>query len=1230
MGKYIRNHLDEFPSPPTRISDEYKETESDRILNMISNSTWWTYAGFPSGVVSENQQVTTWQTINYIPSYDPLDEFINTYVKQMKLPTEGEIKEIEVNPTGGSYDFEEAKRMLDDLQKQNFTPGGDITETILKDYYDFYAYVIGVPSESLPPPNADSFKYKGNKNLVTSLGLNPEIEDGADMLVYLYLQPENTRKNNLDSLYSELQEANLEEFQNINRNADNLNAVEALQATVADALARQVDTGADLTDEQRALLEDLNDEEKLQERILQSTNCLLKLNLGQYIKASYQDQNVEDPSRDFKIDRYEKQIYKSYGNCTDFINKLTYNPKSKKFIESKPNEISSLVPMIRIYKTYHNKKNSKITKEVEFNFDGGTTESILNPKGRVGLKSFDWKLNATDPATIRNDIEATLVLYFQRFDDLLNVRMGRDVISGELVKYKYEDLLLRPPVNASPQNIESSSDNGADCQREGLIYDPSFYEIKAVIGWAPPNTSGFFSESAKSQQLPLFLTLIDHEFNFTQEGTFELSITYRARMESLMNDPRMDVFSTEKMKERIDALNKRVSGLTKNCGSDKLIESYQDQIEIIREEGRDSFAETILEGLQDRIYITKVGRSDLMSAIVDASFGEDTEDFKRRTGISKNKKGEIVQGTTGVFNNDFGVIMQREASLSTSDLQLTTKNVKDIINGKNSAFRDEIQKQLQARLKDSFSSSHPVSKKKQEGSSFTSLTAQSLPSTYDEAGVAVINPIVGAAYTEAKRSGFQGLKQKANDLLDASFGLVGIETESALNKRGVYRKEKPAEGKRWEIKKTDIENIGFIQNADSLYMPWFYFGDLINLVIKHCFNKIIPQSEENNYVKKLFENLNVIMGPFNLYGVSRGGEEVVNGSIADVPVSVELFNRWFVNNVVESNRNSYPLLEFMRDVAKDLLLPVINRQCFNTLRFRRSWTEQGAIWWDTREAKLKTATVSLPSKNNSDKGEAIALTSAGANNAGENPFNQYLAFPDSKFNSSTQVYLDAWLADTSNILTKRENSREQTMNNSYHVFALYLVQPDNFRELGPPNDGEGTREERDLKKNGIHHLFLAADRGIVKQAKFSKVNAPYLREARIQQDALNPLAQLAATYNCDLTLVGNTIFWPGQYIYINPVGYGSGLGQPDIIGTPSNQLGLGGYHIVTKVECFIEDGKFETQVRGLFHFSGDGCPSLPEAQDTNNCSKGPTGTQTKEISSPTLSQISNQLNIGKK
>ena len=316
-------------------------------------------------------------------------------------------------------------------------------------------------------------------------------------------------------------------------------------------------------------------------------------------------------------------------------------------------------------------------------------------------------------------------------------------------------------------------------------------------------------------------------------------------------------------------------------------------------------------------------------------------------------------------------------------------------------------------------------------------------------------------------------------------------------------------------------------------------------------------------------------------------------------------------------RQQYPLEHFLRDFIQDVVIATLNKKCFDTVEFRNSWHTNtgGSPFYEIPRLIFKTTAISLPSQNS----EGLSVK-ASQNNLGPNPLEEIrlypvggLGTPISKSFPAAFLDFNRWKTTGSKSLVSRDNVREQTLKNSYHLSVFYVLSEDTYKLLGPPKNGE-TREKRD-NKNGIYHLYLGRDRGLIKEVSFSKVDAPYLREARIQQKALNPLAQLAATYNVSLTMVGNTIFWPGQYIYVNPVGLGSGLKNPSTTGTVANQLGLGGYHLVTKVDSFVESGKFETKMTALFECSGDGSSDLPESSDAQGCQSGVPG-KTTDITTP--------------
>ena len=104
----------------------------------------------------------------------------------------------------------------------------------------------------------------------------------------------------------------------------------------------------------------------------------------------------------------------------------------------------------------------------------------------------------------------------------------------------------------------------------------------------------------------------------------------------------------------------------------------------------------------------------------------------------------------------------------------------------------------------------------------------------------------------------------------------------------------------------------------------------------------------------------------------------------------------------------------------------------------------------------------------------------------------------------------------------------------------------------------------------------------------------------------NNLLQLSSLYRCSLTMVGNTLLYPGMEIFVNPFGFGGPqFGQPNdgpgTIDLPnlSNIMGIGGYQQVVKVNSTISPGKFETTIDAIFIHSGE-----KQQEDTSSSPRG--------------------------
>jgi len=164
-------------------------------------------------------------------------------------------------------------------------------------------------------------------------------------------------------------------------------------------------------------------------------------------------------------------------------------------------------------------------------------------------------------------------------------------------------------------------------------------------------------------------------------------------------------------------------------------------------------------------------------------------------------------------------------------------------------------------------------------------------------------------------------------------------------------------------------------------------------------------------------------------------------------------------------------------------------------------------------------------------------------------------------------------------------------------------------------------------RRGVHHLYIGTNKGILKNASFSKTDIQYLRESRMLTQGENGLLQLSSLYRANLKMIGNTIFYPGMLLYLNPFGFGGmdfGLPHqgPGTTEDPnlSNIMGIGGYQKVVKVSSTIsESGKFETDVECIFEHTGE-----PPRENADNQERSPgqrSGSDQQDIRKITCSDL---------
>jgi len=271
-------------------------------------------------------------------------------------------------------------------------------------------------------------------------------------------------------------------------------------------------------------------------------------------------------------------------------------------------------------------------------------------------------------------------------------------------------------------------------------------------------------------------------------------------------------------------------------------------------------------------------------------------------------------------------------------------------------------------------------------------------------------------------------------------------------------------------------------------------------------------------------------------------------NIASIPIQFDYFVEWYAQTVAAQRRQFYFLNNFIVDVLTQLVRPSLSAQCFYGIPAQQT------------HVSMIDFMVSKQKKDN-DSTVAAPLETA--------------LFPEGLGESIVQSIADleeGGLLPAPCIVPKEAHTKVglsgPDLYTNFKVITLTTVHPDLL---------EGNyRADREM---GIYHFIVGADRGLLKEATFNRMDAPYLREARIDRNRIAGAEQLRELYNVNLSLYGAPILKPGQLIYVTPSPLG--FGDPRSKNSVSRYLGIGGYHMVISVQSVVDSQGYSTKVKAL-------------------------------------------------
>ncbi len=765
------------------------------------------------------------------------------------------------------------------------------------------------------------------------------------------------------------------------------------------------------------------------------------------------------------------------GNLISYINHANKTEEVNALLNLCPDVYALLTPHIKIYRVDY-KTDDKLVpfKEQEIPFpnfiDPSDIEALMNNDyGRfpgAGIKSFSWNLDGVNPAEVANNISAQLSLHFQTIQDLFSLNQG---LAAGQDKAGYLDLIIKsagasdrdePP---PPQQAPPNRDVSAECfEAEMLDYDPRDFEIKACVGWStPPNFAQIVNEMSTSR---------------------ERGPDYGKQLQAAINSTRLALFLTITTHE-----------LTFNeNGSVDLVVNYQARLSgLARSPAADIFAggTTLQNDLAD----------------VDSKLENINKQLKREmesSNVPEEGSNDAVEGLRAQKK----ALLEDKAKLVRQDKAIKYKRFLNKLYDDNKIYAYHVAPTDRQLLRD-------MSPEQRATAATQRVQSDEYQMGYNPQSDA------GAVDSLYQRAATQIESISGRNITDD-----GEVAAAAL------------------LKVNTIEE----QYGDgSMSIPFMYLGDLIDGVLSYLdtiidsdksrgsLQLILSQVElldpllayqiqaleiecPNNKSKRILKALTEI-DPMRFRGLT--GIKFTTG-IGSLPISLEFFQEWFINNIVRAQVENYSLLRFVKNICSSLIAKAFNSLCFKEgVNFSLRFDTSNFNFDKSYTGKIVTTQQLADSKRSADESDCQRLT--------------------------------------------------EDRKPSIPSFVLYSV--DSRPLTGNYDDDLAT---------GIYHYYLGAACGIAKKINFERINIPFYREARLGRTSELSALQLREMYNANIDMVGNNLHKNGQYIYVNPIAIGAGsLKTKGSLPSLARLLGIGGYYMISRVTHKVSSAGFDVNIQAI-------------------------------------------------
>lgn len=350
------------------------------------------------------------------------------------------------------------------------------------------------------------------------------------------------------------------------------------------------------------------------------------------------------------------------------------------------------------------------------------------------------------------------------------------------------------------------------------------------------------------------------------------------------------------------------------------------------------------------------------------------------------------------------------------------------------------------------------------------------------------------------------------------------------------------------------------QGKEKYRIRYFHLGDLMEVVLRDLHN---PEDQPSSgFMQK---ELRTILGPITFidYGTleDSGNAFILKGqkqnnlityftgkrttvNIADIPISLSLYNNWFLKEIVEPGYVNFTLKQFLEAIINNLVISAIGQET---------------------NLPIPTQKINLSYKP----------VSVAKNKKREDIFSQMSVIVAGKRYFRSSEFKDVPLLTD----LKDAGSGEKEPIENYLI--IYGSSEKTWRKR---------KNQKDDEDSSIYTMTYGASTGLVKKIIFEKVdmpeyNASLMHKAYVEQQGESTL--LRGIYKASVEMFGNTLYELGSSVYIHP--YFPGFSNDIAISEKQvSDLGIGGYYTVIKVDHNIDLSSYTTKLELLWNSKGFG------------------------------------------